>query len=161
MQWRYDLIRPLLLFEEGTPTQRAQQTQTHPDTVRTFVRKVQHQGMRGLVLHDVEVVQRGRTSRVPERVRQEIGRLKALDNGFHSRELARIIRYRCADAMDDKTAKALWIHSPGAEPLDPWTYQTHPGRIQARLHVVNFYCQGWNKLSISRFLQVSRPTVDR
>ncbi len=45
MQWRYELIRPLVLFEEGTPTQRAEETHTHPDTVRTFTRQFQKQGM--------------------------------------------------------------------------------------------------------------------
>ena len=30
--WRYELIRPLVLFAEGTPTQRAEETHTHPDT---------------------------------------------------------------------------------------------------------------------------------
>jgi transposase InsO family protein len=31
---------------------------------------------------------------------------------------------------------------------------------QARLHVIKLYYQGWAKVSISRFLKVSRPTVD-
>ena len=39
IQWRYELIRPLVLFAEGTATQRAQDTHTHPDTVRTFTRR--------------------------------------------------------------------------------------------------------------------------
>jgi hypothetical protein len=44
VQWRYELIRPLVLFDEGTPTQRAQETPTHPDTVRTFMRRFRQQG---------------------------------------------------------------------------------------------------------------------
>ena len=162
MQWRYELIRPLV-FEEGTPAERAQETHTHPDTVRTLLRHFHQQGILGLVLNDVEVVKRGRTQRVPERVQQEIHRLKALYGGFHYRELARIILCKCEYAIDDKTVKQLWLHSPVAatEQLELWTYQTHPDRTQARLHVVKLYYQGWDKLSISRFLQVSRPTVDR
>ncbi len=31
MQWRYELIRPLVLVEEGTPMQRAQET--HPTLI--------------------------------------------------------------------------------------------------------------------------------
>jgi hypothetical protein len=61
MQWRYELIRPLVLFEIGTPRQRAHETHTHPGTVRTFVRQFQKQGMLGLMLGDVVVVKRGRT----------------------------------------------------------------------------------------------------
>jgi putative transposase len=44
--------------------------------------------------------------------------------------------------------------------LDLWDYHTHPDRYQARLQVVKLYYQGWEKVSISRFLKVSRPTVD-
>ena len=44
MQWRYELIRPLVLLAEGTPTQRAVETHTHPDTVRTFTRRFRAQG---------------------------------------------------------------------------------------------------------------------
>jgi hypothetical protein len=88
MQWRYELIRPLVLLEEGTPAQRAQETQTHPDTVRTFVRRFTKQGLLGLVTNDVEVVKKKRSLPVSEEVQQEIHRLKALHGGFRYRELA-------------------------------------------------------------------------
>jgi hypothetical protein len=39
----------------------------------------------------VEVVVQGRTLRIPDAVQHEIERLKALDDGFHDRELARIL----------------------------------------------------------------------
>jgi hypothetical protein len=90
-QRRYEVIRPLLLFEDRTATQRAQETATHPDTVRTFLRRFRQQGMLGLLPDHVEVSTRGRASRVPEAVRQEIARLKALYSGFHYREVVRII----------------------------------------------------------------------
>jgi hypothetical protein len=77
-QWRYERIRPLVLLEEGTATQRAQDTPTHPDTVRTFVRRFRQQGLLGLLPDDVEVAHRRRASRVPEAGRQELARLKAL-----------------------------------------------------------------------------------
>ena len=31
IQWRYELIRPLVLFADGTPAQRAADTHTHCD----------------------------------------------------------------------------------------------------------------------------------
>jgi hypothetical protein len=77
-QRRYEVIRPLLLFEDRTATQRAQETETHPDTVRTFLRRFRQQGMLGLLPDHVEMSPRGRASRVPEAVRQEIARLNAL-----------------------------------------------------------------------------------
>jgi transposase len=163
MQWRYELIRPLVLFEEGTAVQRAEETRTHPDTVRTFVRRFNKQGMLGLVLNDVEVAKKGRPLRVSEEVQQEIHRLKALYGGFRYRELARILFYRFHEHVDEKTIKQLWLQSPvvAAEQLEFWTYQSYPDRVQARLHVVKLFYQGWNKSSISRFLHVSRPTLDR
>jgi hypothetical protein len=90
-QWRYEVIRPLVLFADRTAQQRAQETHTHPDTVRTLRRRFRQQGMLGLLPADVEVVPRKRTSHVPEAVRQEIDRLKSLYDGFHYRELARIL----------------------------------------------------------------------
>jgi hypothetical protein len=46
-QRRYEVIRPLLLFKDRTATQRARETATHPDTVRTVHRHFGHQGMLG------------------------------------------------------------------------------------------------------------------
>jgi transposase len=163
MQWRYELIRPLVLFEEGTPVQRAQETQTHPDTVRTFVRRFTKQGLLGLVTNDVEVVPKKRPLPVSEEIQQEIHRLKALYGGFRYRELARILFYRFHEHVDVKTIKQLWLQSSvvAAEQLEFWTYQSYPDRLEARLHVIKLFYQGWNKSSISRFLHVSRPTIDR
>jgi hypothetical protein len=77
-QWRYEVIRPLVLFADRTAPQRAQETETHPDTVRTLQRRFRHQGMRGLLPADVEMVPRRRASPIPEAVRPEVDRLKAL-----------------------------------------------------------------------------------
>lgn len=163
MQWRYELIRPLVLFEAGTAAQRAEETRTHPDTVRTFVRRFNQQGMLGLVPNDVEVVKKEQPLPVSEAVQQEIHRLKALYGGFRYRELARILFYRFHEHVDEKTMKQLWLQSPvvAAEQLEFWTYHSYPDRVPVRLHVVRLFYQGWNKSSISRFLHVSRPTIDR
>ena len=161
-QWRYEVIRPLVLFADRTAAQRAQETAPHPETVRTLHRRFRQQGMVGLLPSDVEVIQRGRAGAVPDDVRQEIDRLTALDSGFHYRELARLIFCKCAYPLDDKTAKLLWQQSPvpTQQQLELWPYHTHPERYQARLQVIKLSYQGWDKLSMSRFLQGSRPTVD-
>ena len=162
IQWRYEVIRPLVLFNEYTVTQRAQATQTHPDTIRRFVRHFRQQGMLGLLPEPVKVERHARPSLIPEVVRQEIDRLKALYTGFHYRELARIIFCKVGYPIDDKTVKKLWQQSavPAQPQLELWNYHRHPNRYQARLQVIKLYYQGWEKISISRFLQVSRPTVD-
>src|SRR4029453_14125568 len=47
VQWRYEVIRPLVLFADRTVAQRAEETHLHPDTIRRFTRHVQQQGMAG------------------------------------------------------------------------------------------------------------------
>jgi transposase InsO family protein len=163
IQWRYEVIRPVVLFADRTAAQRAEETQTHPDTVRKLTRRFRQQGILGLFPDQTEVTSPSRSTRVPEAVVEEIARLKALYGGFQYRELARIIWYKLDERIDDKTAKKLWQHSPtpvqGELPLG--AYHSHADRYQARLQVIKLYYQGWSKLSISRFLRVSRPTVDR
>ena len=142
------------------PQQRAQETDTHPDTVRTLQRRFRQQGMRGLLPGDIEVVPRKRTSPIPEAVRQEIDRLKVLYDGFHYRELARILFITFGTPIDPKTVKTLWQESSVVcqGRLALWDYHAQPDRYQARLQVIQLYYRGWDKVSISRVLHVSRPT---
>jgi hypothetical protein len=158
IQWRYEVIRPVVLFADRTPQQRAHETQTHPATVRKLTRGFRQQGMLGLLPNDVEVVVQRRTTQIPDRVRHELDRLKALYDGFHYRELARILFITCGVPIDHKTVKTLWEESPVScqGHLGLWDYHAQPDRYQARLQVVKLYYQGWEKVSISRFLKVSR-----
>jgi hypothetical protein len=161
-QWRYDVIRPVVLFADRTLQQRSRETQPHPATVRRLTRRFRQQGMLGLLPADVEVVARGKTAQIPAPVRHELDRLKALYDRFHYRELARILLVKLGYRLDDKTVKQLWQASPVRcqGPLGLWESHTHPDRYQARLQVVTRYDQGWEKISIHPFLPVSRPTVD-
>ena len=68
LQWRYEVIRPLLLFADRTLKQRAEETQTHIETVRDLLRRFHRQGLRGLVPDDVAIVPKGKTTRVPQAV---------------------------------------------------------------------------------------------
>jgi hypothetical protein len=130
LPWRSEVIRPLVLFADRTAQQRARETDTHPDTVRTLQRRFRQQGMRGLLPANVEVVPRRRASPIPEAVRQEIDRLKALYDGFHYRELARILFITCGTPIDHKTVKTLWQASAVAcqGPLALWDYHAQPDR---------------------------------
>jgi transposase len=163
MQWRYEVIRPLVLFADRTAAQRAQETETHPDTVRTLQRRFHQRGMLGLIPGHLQVTARGRAARVPDAVRQEIDRLKALYPGFHYRELARILFFTFGYPIHHNTVKRLWQQSPIPTPQPPirGDYRAHADRADARLQIVRLYYQGWDKVSLSRFLQISRPTVDR
>jgi transposase len=161
IQWRYELIRPLVLFEGGTATHRAQETQTHPQTVRKLTRRFAQQGMLGLFPDHVDVRPARRVRHVPEAVVQEIARLKALYAGLHYREVARIVRYKVGYHVDDKTVKTLWQDSlPAVQgEFALRAYHSHPNPYHARVEVIKLYYQGWNKRSISRFLHISPSTV--
>jgi hypothetical protein len=87
-QWRYEVIRPLVLFADRTTSQRAQETETYPDTVRTLQRRFRQQGMAGLLPADVELVHWRRARPIPDAVQQEIDRLKAL-----SRTRSHLVHY--------------------------------------------------------------------
>jgi hypothetical protein len=77
IQWRYELIRPLVLVEGGTATPRAQETHTHPQTVRKLTRHLAQQGLLGLLPNHLDVMPPRRVRQVPEAVVEEIARLKA------------------------------------------------------------------------------------
>jgi transposase/transposase InsO family protein len=161
VQWRYEVIRPIVLFDDRTAAQRAVETHTHPETVRKLTRRFRQQGTLGLLPEHTEIIRPSRSQQVPAEVVEELARLKARYDGFQFRELARIIHYKCNYRLDDKTIKKLWQQSSvpvqGEWPLD--TYHSHPHRYQARLQVIKLYYQGWNRSSISAVLHVSRPTV--
>jgi transposase len=161
VQWRYEVIRPIVLFDDRTAAQRAVETHTHPETVRKLTRRFRQQGTLGLLPEHTEIIRPSRSPQVPAEVVEELARLKARYDGFQFRELARIIHYKCNYRLDDKTIKKLWQQSSvpvqGELPLD--TYHSHPHRYQARLQVIKLYYQGWNRSSISAVLHVSRPTV--
>ena len=56
VQWRYEVIRPLILFDDRTAAQRAVETHTHPETVRTLTRRFRHQGILGLFPDQTEII---------------------------------------------------------------------------------------------------------
>jgi hypothetical protein len=163
IQWRYEVIRPLVLFADRTAAQRAQETETHPDTVRTLRRRFRQRRMLGLVPANLEVIPHDRAPRVPDAVRQEIDRLKALYAGFHYRELARILFFTFGYPIHHNTVKRLWSQSaiPTPPPSPRGDYRPPADHTDTRLQIIRLYYQGWDKVSLSRFLQVSRPTVDR
>jgi hypothetical protein len=83
--WRYEVIRPFVLFEERTAAQRAAETHTPPETVRKLTRRFRHQGTLGLFPDQTEIVTPNRGQQVPEEVVAALARLKALYEGFQCR----------------------------------------------------------------------------
>ena len=142
VQWRYALIRPLVLFEEcpappAAIRQRAPATGRHPETVRKCPRRFEQQGLLGL-LPVTATAPKETTPHVPPEVLEEMGRLKALIEGFQYQELVRIILGTCGYRMTDKTAQRLWQQRPAAPQgtLPLGAYHSYPERATARLEVL-------------------------
>src|SRR5712691_5071549 len=161
-QHRYEIIRPLVLLQDRTAIQRAQETDTHPETVGALKRRFKAQGMLGLLPASLKVIPAGRRRRVPDVVVEELQRLKGLYDGCGYRELARILFHTCARRLSHHSVQKLWHQLPPTAPqqLPLLDYHSHPERSQARMQVIELYFQGWSKRSISRFLHVSRPTIN-
>jgi hypothetical protein len=161
MQQRYELIRPLVLLQEGSANQRAPDTDPHPATVSALKHHFEAQGMLGLLPETLQVLPVGRRRRVPDEVVEELQRLKGLYDGFGYRELARILFHTCARRVSHHSIKKLWHQLPPAAPrqLPLLDYHSYPTRAEARREVITLYAQGWTKRSISQFLHVSRSTI--
>ena len=74
----YEIIRPLVLFQDRTAIQRAEETRSHPETIGTLKRRFEQQGMLGLLPGHLHIGPSGRRGRVPEAVVQEFKQLKGL-----------------------------------------------------------------------------------
>jgi hypothetical protein len=152
LQWRSEVIRPLVLCADRSATARAQETDTHPETVGKLKRRFEQQGMLGLLPDTLEVVTPGRRRRVPETVVEEMARLKGLYTGFQYRALARIIFDTLGERVDANTVKTLWHQSPATAPQQLALLDSHsdPDRAHARLQGIQLSAPGWSKRSISR-----------
>ena len=138
MQQRYELIRPLVLLQECTASQRAQETDTHPETVGALKRRFEQQGMLGLLPETLQVIPVGRRRRVPDEVVEELQRLKGLYDGLGYRELARILFHTCARRVSHHRIKKLWQQLPPAAPRQLPLLDSHayPTRAEARREVM-------------------------
>lgn len=94
VQWRYELMRPVVLIAHRTAAQRAEETHTHPETVRHLARRFRQQGTLGLCPEHTEIMSPNRGKPVPEAVVEELARLKALYDGLGYRALARILLHK-------------------------------------------------------------------
>ena len=75
VQWRYEVIRPIVLFDDRTAAQRAVETHTHPETVRKLTRRFRHQGTLGLFPDHTDLTSPHRGQQVSDKVVDELARL--------------------------------------------------------------------------------------
>jgi transposase len=143
VQERYEIARPLILGQEHSSAARARETDKHPQTVRRYVRRFEHAGMRGL-FDEREVIARSGT--LPEAVRQEIIRLKTLHAPLHFREIANIIYATLGTRIDYKTVQhILQQHPIATQKRLPFTkFHDYKEPYEARVEVIKLYYHGWN-----------------
>jgi hypothetical protein len=151
LAWAGQVLTRRSVLEQALCTQYTFGTLSLPGTTMTAIHETAYPRIRSNL-----------TDKDLRAVRQEVDRLKTLYDGFHYRELARILFITFGTPIDHKTVKTLWQASPVAcqGHLALWDYHAQPDRYQARLQVIQLYDRGGEKVSSSRFLHVSRPTVD-
>ncbi|HEX8833273.1 MAG TPA: helix-turn-helix domain-containing protein [Abditibacteriaceae bacterium] len=160
VQERYEVVRPLLLQQSVTATQRSRQTGTHARTIRRYVRRFEREGMRGL-FDERALLVRGHS--VPDVIRFEVIRLKTLYPPLHMREIANIVFARLGCKIDHKTVRQILrdcgILDQQRLPFIATRFHDHNDSRTARLEVIKLYYQGWNIKSIAGFLGLSRQHI--
>lgn len=158
-QEQYELIRPIVLFGD-TPAERAEQTQA---AERTLYRKADRFDQEGMMsLFESQQASRGETSRtVPAPMRQAIVDLKAEYPEFTPNELATIGYVQFDRRLSRHTVQRILAEGPPpsrkTRRYPPYAEITDP--VERRLAVVRLHSEGWSISSISRYLEVSRPTI--
>src|SRR5262245_48897358 len=124
-------------MENRTAAQRAEETHTHPETVRDLTRRFRQQGTLGLFPEHTGLMRPGEVEPVRDAVVEELARLKALYYAFGYRERVRITWYKVHYRIDDKTVKRLWQQQPMPVPGESsiGAYHRHADRYEARLQV--------------------------
>jgi transposase len=158
VQERYEMARPLILGQSTTAIERAQETDTHPQTIRRYVRRFSQEGMRGL-FDERAVRSHGRT--ISDGVRHEVLRLKALHPPLRNNEIAAIIYATLQCSIDHKTVqRILKAYPPAVQERLPFSrFHDYQNPYEARVEVIKLYYRGWNVQSISGFLGVSRKHI--
>jgi hypothetical protein len=128
------LLRPLVLWQERTARQRAQEIDTPPETVGALQRRFAAQGMRGLLPDTLQVIPVGRRRRVPDAVVEARPRLQGLSDGLGDRELARRLFPPGARRVSHQSITQLWHPLSPAPPrqLPLLDYHPSPTRAEAR-----------------------------
>jgi hypothetical protein len=89
-------------------------------------------------------------------------RLKALNARFHYRQLGRILFFTFGDPIHHNTLKQLWHQSMIPTPHPPTRGSIAPMPIVPTPGCRSSACTTKaGKVNLSRFMQISRPTVDR
>jgi transposase len=155
----YELIRPVVLFNEPAP-ERAQETNSAERTVQRKAEQFEQHGM--VSLFPKEPAHPSETSRsLPPEMRQVIVDLKAEHPAFRPHEIATICSLRFGRKPSHQSVQKVLADGPKptiSRRRFPPSGQLADG-YQRRRIVVELHAEGWSISSISTYMQTSRHTL--
>lgn len=160
-QEQYELIRPIVLFGD-TPAERAEQTGQAPRTLYRKADRFDGEGM--MSVFETEQTPSPESARsVPAPMRQAIVDLKAEYPAFTPNELSTIGYAQFGRRLSRRTIQHILASGPPPSRTSTSRRYPHYAEIgdpaERRLAVIHLHADGWSISSISRYLDVSRPTV--
>jgi transposase InsO family protein len=158
VQDRYESIRPILLFEDISIRERAKQTGSSKNTIKTRVRKFKQSGMRGL-FDSRELPKKIRDWNIPQNVIDEIFELLSIYPDFKHIEICKIINHTSNYKLTPYQVKTILNENPyqiqtklSIIPTDPY---------ELKVEVVKRYYLGWHITTLEKFYGLSRRHIQR
>jgi transposase InsO family protein len=158
IQHDYEVIRPIVLFEE-TVSARSEQLGLSRTTVGDKARRFVQQGMMGLL--PAAATPHEKEPTYPTPIAAYILSLKKWYPPIHYREIVRILERKFGYHTNHHTVKQFLLDHPLPLQLElelP-TFHQFEEAYQARWTVVRMYYEGWNKQSIAGCLKLARSHV--
>jgi transposase len=152
----YELIRPVVLFDDSVPT-RAAATATPERTLYRHIERFTTDGMLGLQLQERP------SHTLPHYLLQLIMELKAEHPPLRVHEIQTICYVRTGRRPHANTVKHVLTTTPlpfrTTRRFAPYHHMADP--VERRRTVVRLHVEGWTVTSIAEYLHVSRKTVQR
>lgn len=159
IQEKYEVIRPLVLFEDPSTYKRSEETGVAAKTVQRQVRHFKKTGMRGLIDQP-----EGRPLRdLPREVTDAIRTLRITYPFLTIPEIQRTLQNEYGISLKARTLRYLLKREkiPVQEELPFHCPVSFQDTYRLRTEVVKLRYKGWKATSISRYLRVHRRQVHR
>src|SRR3990172_3243958 len=157
-QDRYESIRPILLFEDISIRERAKQTGSSKNTIKTRVRKFKQSGMRGIFDYR-ELPKKIRDWNIPQNVIDEIFELLSIYPDFKHIEICKIINHTSNYKLTPYQVKTILNENPYQIQTKLPIIPTDP--YELKVEVVKRYYLGWHITTLEKFYGLSRRHIQR
>lgn len=159
-QEAYELLRPVLLFNEST-AERAMETGTAERSMYRKVAQFEEQGMASLFNKEPSEREPDKSRSLPPDMRQLIVDLKAEHSGFRPNEIATICFLRFGRRPSHHTVQRVLADGPPpsitTRRFPPYGEISDP--FERRKAVVILHAEGWSVSMIAEYMQTTRPRV--